>query len=183
MNRLTNKDGLIKGNFNYQAVKEAVERLCCLEDILEAHKVKSFEELNEILNSTQTCEKVKAKKVAFRPYLEFRLIEFEIFNDLVEVFGGQKLKTQNHGYIGEETNLKTGKGQTLNVGDIVVVRCQKDEETIIEKTTIIVKNGDSYFPMGFKDAEKMSLKLAKKHTELKNNEIYAECIYVILKEE
>ena len=46
MNRLTNKEGLIKGNFNYQAVKEAVERLYCLEDILEAHKVKSFEELN-----------------------------------------------------------------------------------------------------------------------------------------
>ena len=93
------------------------------------------------------------------------------------------MKAQNHGYIGEETNLKTDKGQVLNVGDIVVVRYQEDEETTIEKTTIIVKSGDSYFPMGFKDAKKMSLKLAKKHTELKNNETYAECIYVILKEE
>ena len=33
MERLTNENGLIKGNFDYQAVKEAVEKLYVLEKL------------------------------------------------------------------------------------------------------------------------------------------------------
>ena len=64
------------------------------------------------------------------------------------------------------------KKQILYVGDVVSIRFHEDDDTIIEKVTIIVNDGEESFPMGFKTTEKYTLKRIRKYTELKHGSIF-----------
>lgn len=195
MYRLTNENGLIKGNFNYDAVKEAVERLYRLECLFDEHHVKDWIDLDERLEFGKKTEMPKKASKEhfkpFKPYLSFEPVEIEIISDFFDTFypnATKNVKTKKKiGFIGEETHLLDKKGKTLNVGDIVVVRFKEDNETIIEKTTIIVKDyedsDNKAFPMGFKNTSYESLTRIRKCTELNDGEKYANCVKVVLKEE
>ena len=186
MERLTNENGLIKGNFDYQAVKEAVEKLYVLENWLEKEnnieKIEIFSDLDSFtLIKKEPCKMAAREK--FKPYLQFKPVEFEILDDLAEVFGKSKMPVKKVGYIGEQTRLVSDKKQILYVGDIVSIRFHEDDDTIIEKVTIIVNDGEESFPMGFKSTEKYTLKRIRKYTELKHGEVYSNCVVAVLKEE
>lgn len=188
MRRLTNESGLIKGNLDFPAIKEAIEKLTNLEDILENHKVVDYADLNNRLLGTKPCEEVSKGKKYFKPYLKFETTETEMLEDLFQVFFHKVptiSKANNCGLIGKETNLVDKKNNKLNVGDVVVVKFKEDENTTIEKTTIIVEDDVKgvFFPMGFKKTIYESLTRIKKCSDLKHGEKYANCIKVILKEE
>lgn len=186
MYRLTDKTGLKKGNFNYDAVKEAVEKLYRLEELLDEHNVKDWLELNERLAKTHKCEKSDVEE-AFEPHLIFDTVESECLKNIFEIFflnNTKELKPLKCGYIGQETNLIDSKNNKLNVGDVVVVKYKKDDFTKVEKTTIIVEDENCHFPMGFRNFEKQhTLTRIRKCTDLKHGERFANSVKVVLKQE
>lgn len=186
MYRLTDENGLKKGNFNYAAVQEAVQKLCRLEQLLDNYSVKDWEELDERLAITQECKAPKLKE-AFKPHLIFDTVESECLKDIFEIFflnNTKQLKPLKCGYIGQETNLIDSKNNKLNVGDVVVVKYKKDDFTKVEKTTIIVEDENYHFPMGFRYFEKQyTLTRIRKCTDLKHGERFANSVKVVLKQE
>ena len=189
MYRLTDENGLIKGNFNYEAVKEAIEKLHFIENWLEkennVQSIKKIEDLKYFTLVAKT-ENVSCVKENFRPYLLFSPVEIDVINELIDFFYPNRTKLKEKiGFIGEETELLDKKGKNLNIGDVVVIRYKEDDETNIEKTTIIVKDikTNKAFPMGFKNTIYESLTKIRKCTDLKNGEVFANCVKVILKEE
>lgn len=186
MYRLTDENGLKKGNFNYDAVKEAVEKLYRLEELLDEHKVKDWLELDERLAKSKKCEMPKGEE-NFKPHLIFDTVESECLKDIFEIFflnHTKQLEPLKCGYIGQETNLVDNKNNKLNVGDVVVVKYQKDDFTKVEKTTIIVEHENHFFPMGFEDFKKQhTLTRVRKCTDLKHGERFANSVKAVLKQE